>query len=196
MPWLGTVLAQPHGVPQADAAPATDWTGEPIALALARSINIPLAPDQVRSKEVGDPSPTHGWAAVGRNDLQDWRGGFDAGPGLTISFGIERSVSLNGNLVTTTSLNVPDIARMGSGQAGAGSTAATMNLIQNGAGNIFQAAQLSPSAAATVIQNSLNEQKIQSLTVINATANSLSLLKSFNAQTALKDALANSIGVR
>lgn len=69
-------------------------------------------------------------------------------------------------------------------------------LIQNGLGNTFAQSALSPEAAATIIQNSANNQTIQSLTVINAATNSLELLKDANLQSTLLDALTQSTGAR
>lgn len=69
-------------------------------------------------------------------------------------------------------------------------------LIQNGLGNTFSQTALSPETAATIIQNSANNQTIQSLTVINAATNSLELLKGANLQSTLLDALTQSAGAR
>lgn len=51
-------------------------------------------------------------------------------------------------------------------------------------------------AAVTVVQNTLDNQAIKSMTVIDAGVNSLGLLRSINVQTVLKDALMGAIGVR
>ncbi len=75
-------------------------------------------------------------------------------------------------------------------------TGASVNLVQNGPGNTFEPATLPQTVAATVIQNTLNNQSIKSLTVINTTVNSLSVLKGINAQATLSDALGNSLGIR
>jgi hypothetical protein len=119
--------------------------------------------------------------------LDAMRGGFEAAGGLQVSFGIERSIYINGALVTTTSLNVAD-----SGQVTAipGSSIA---LMQSGANNNFQSGPSATTNAATVIQNSLDNQKIQGVTVINATVNSLSLTKSANIQSSIQDALTGSL---
>lgn len=69
-------------------------------------------------------------------------------------------------------------------------------LIQNGPGNLFSSAALPQGAVGTFIQNSVNNQTIQSLTIINATTNSLELLKGANLQSTLFDALTQSAGVR
>lgn len=75
---------------------------------------------------------------------------------------------------------------------GGGATA----LIQNGLGNMATTGILSPEAAATVIQNSANNQTIQSVTVINAATNSLDLLKGANLRSTLLDALTQSARIR
>ncbi len=88
-------------------------------------------------------------------------------------------------------------ARLNSEQAKiSGINGATVSLVQNGPGNTFQPGPLSQTAAATVIQNTLDNQSIKSLTVINTTVNSLSVLKALNVQASLKDALGNSLGIR
>lgn len=69
-------------------------------------------------------------------------------------------------------------------------------LVQNGLGNQFSPAALSQGAVGTFIQNSVNNQTIQSLTIINATTNSLELLKGANLQSTLFDALTQSAGAR
>jgi hypothetical protein len=45
----------------------------------------------------------------------------------------------------------------------------------------------------TVIQNTLNNQKIQNVTVINATVNSLEILKGINLQSSLRSAVIDSL---
>ncbi|MEO6353322.1 MAG: hypothetical protein ABI575_04600 [Oxalobacteraceae bacterium] len=88
-------------------------------------------------------------------------------------------------------------ARLTTEQAKIGSiTGAAVNLIQNGPGNVFQPGPLPQTVAATVIQNTLDNQNIKSLTVINTAVNSLGVLKAINAQASLRDALGNSLGVR
>jgi hypothetical protein len=50
--------------------------------------------------------------------------------------------------------------------------------------------------AATVVQNSLNNQDIRTLTQINAGVNSLGILHAINTQGALRDALIGAVGLR
>ncbi len=203
------------------------------------------------------PAPFHDWVAVDSTVLDEMRGGFDIGPGLKVSFGIERIVNLNGVLQTMTRIEVPDAVKLTQSQqalapapapagtasavatnaaavaaqavetaaaaadttaartataAPAATPAATSNataapvatnlgngtaaLIQNGAGNSFSPVALPQTAGATFIQNSVNNQTIQSLTIINAATNSLELLKGANLQSTLLDAITQSAGTR
>jgi hypothetical protein len=66
-------------------------------------------------------------------------------------------------------------------------------LIQTGGGNIVVPAAFSASSVGTVVQNSLNDQKIQSLTVVNATVNSMQILKELNLQAAISSAINDSV---
>ncbi|WP_147384004.1 hypothetical protein [Noviherbaspirillum sedimenti] len=75
-----------------------------------------------------------------------------------------------------------------------GNGAAT--LIQHGPGNTFAPGLLAQAAGATFIQNSVNNQTIQSVTIINAATNSLELLKGANLQSTLFDALTQFAGTR
>jgi hypothetical protein len=126
---------------------------------------------------------TDSWRPVSTVYLDRMRGGFDAGAGLQISFGIEREGYVNGKLISATRFNIEDFNRLSAAQANAVNTA----IVPSGAGSV------APPAAALVIQNTLNLQHIRSLTVINATANSLELIKSLNLQSTLADALAQSL---
>ncbi len=137
------------------------------------------------------------WTAVSDEQLADTRGGFDANSGLTVSFGIIRSVMVNGDLVTQTSFNLPDVTQISSEQARLASAAiADAGLVQIGTGNSIESLINLQLASSTVIQNSLNNQNIQTLTIINTGVNSLSLLKELNTQTVLQDALLGAMGSR
>ncbi|MCD9121068.1 flagellin [Cupriavidus sp. UGS-1] len=216
-----------------------------------------------------------GWTPVASARLEELRGGFETG-GLQVSFGIERAVYINGNLVVSTSLVIPDVSRITSEQAGrlaaalqsaanAGSVAANalgqagqgtstpgsgsasssasagqpgtatstpgtatvaapspappsgattmpapaviatatgsvttnglLNLIQNGPGNSFNAGALA-GTPATVIQNSLNNQSIQSLLTIDAGVNTLQAFRAGVAGAALNSALQRAASMR
>ena len=134
------------------------------------------------------------WTAVGAERLDESRGGFDAG-GLIMSFGIERAVYINGNLVTTTSFNVSDVGKITSDQMKTlTAQAASMGLVQNGPGNTFQLTTGNASLPGSIIQNTLNNQNIKSTTVINATSNSLNLIRGINTLDTFSNAINSSLG--
>ena len=130
--------------------------------------------------------------ALADTSLDRVRGGFSV-DGLSISFGIQRAVYVNGALVTTTSLNVSDLGRITAGRGTTAFDAGTIGLIQSGAGNVVSPTMISAGSVGTVIQNTLDGQKIQNVTIINATTNSLGLLKSINLQSSLRGAVIDSL---
>jgi hypothetical protein len=138
------------------------------------------------------------WPEIKVSDarLDEMRGGFDVAPGLQVAFGIERMVFVNGELVATTSFNIPNVAQITSSQAQMlANTLGTTTLVQNGPGNSFQPGG-APSAAATIVQNTLNNQDIKALTTINTTVNTLGAYKALNLQSTLDRAIANTVGTR
>lgn len=134
------------------------------------------------------------WTAVEDSTLASMRGGFDFGNGLSVSFGIERAVYINGALVTNTTINVGDLARVTPEQAAMISRqAAAINLVQNGPGNASTLTGSDLAMPGTVIQNTLSNQNIQSQTIINASSNALGLMKTLNTLNSLCEALGNSV---
>jgi hypothetical protein len=177
-------------------------TGEPVQLTLDTLDNVLAATEEDRSypanpEPLSDSgvNPMQGdFLVVNDNMLDEVRGGFLTENGLQISFGIERAVYVNGNLIATTSLNVSDLSKMSAGQASPGGLSpGSLGLIQIGPGNTFQPGPLSPSSVATVIQNTLNNQKLQNVTTISATVNSLEVLKGLNLQSSLRNAISDSL---
>ncbi|MFL6675704.1 MAG: hypothetical protein ACJ8LG_20710 [Massilia sp.] len=135
------------------------------------------------------------WTPVATSVLEDTRGGFALNSGLMVSFGLERLVSLNGNVVSRTSLQVADLTRLSPEQAQQTRDAlSSVKLIQNGHDNIYVGAAPGQLAGGTVVQNNLNDQVIRSQTVISASLNSLALLKALQFQQSLGDALAGAAG--
>jgi hypothetical protein len=127
------------------------------------------------------------WKPVGEAVLATMRGGFQGGVNDPfISFGIERAVSVNGKLVTSTTLTIPNLAQLASGGAGS-----MLTVTQNGLGNAFSAAD--PHSLMTVIQNTLDNQAIQSKTTINASVAALSWAKSLAYSNSLNQAIAASV---
>ncbi|MDM0016808.1 hypothetical protein [Variovorax saccharolyticus] len=133
------------------------------------------------------------WMAVGDATLDRLRGGFDAGGGLMVTFGISRAVYINGGLVTQTTLNFGQLNNLNAAQAEQLSKQmAALNLVQNGPGNTFAPQQAGTSG--TVIQNTLDNQHIVNRTVIDASSNSLGMIKNQNMQSTINDAVARAIG--
>lgn len=176
-PWMVGAQAQEGAAPVLVPAAA-----EPSALAHVVS-GIPAADELA------------GWTPVSQDTLDNARGGYDLGNGLMASFGIDRAVYVNGNLVTSTSFNVPDIAHMTPAQATAMQTALnTVTVTQIGPNNTFDPSSIGQNAGATVIQNTLNGQHIQSITTINTSVNSLNVFRQANFQDALQQAQLQAIG--
>jgi hypothetical protein len=130
---------------------------------------------------------------VGNAQLDAMRGGFDSGNGLLASFGIDRVVYINGNLATRTSVSIPDIDHMTTAQAHAlAAVGGVLTVVQSGQGNT---AALAPSGAtATVIQNSLDGQHVQSLTTIDASVDHLDQFRSARLGDTLQGELIQSLG--
>lgn len=141
--------------------------------------------------------PGDGWQAVDDATLEQARGGFDMPGGLNLSLGIERLVSINGEVVASTSFTIADVARLSAAEASQARAALTaMNVVQNGTGNLFAAGALEQAMAGTVIQNSLNDQVLRSQTIVNTSVNSLELLKIANFHDTLQNALDTVAGTR
>lgn len=214
---LGDVMTAPDAVEAVTADSATDDTSLKAAIAArqevkrikqrARAEAAELArTEKVRAEEIGTTpaarvNPFGGErVAVRDNALDRVRGGFVTN-NLNIAFGIERAVYINGSLVTTTSLNISDTGRVTSSVDAKALTPGSLALIQSGAGNsvaggAFSSASgvgLNANAIGTVVQNTLDGQKIQNITVINATANSLGVLRDLNLQNNLRSSLIDSL---
>jgi hypothetical protein len=135
------------------------------------------------------------WSPVSQETLDETRGGFDIGNGLVASFGIDRAVYVNGNLVTSTSFNIPDIAHITPTQATAMATALnTVSVTQIGPNNAIDPSALGQMSGGTVIQNTLNNQSIQSITTLNTSVNSLNAFRQANFQNSLQQSQLQSLG--
>lgn len=164
------------------------------------------------------PFTPDAWQAVSDDQLAQLRGGFDLGAGLTVSFGIARTVLVNGEVMSRMSFNLPDLRNITPEQARVAAVAmGQLNLVQQGPGNGVAPAvaspprvplPLSPDAPAavaqaawttgggTVIQNTLDNQLLQQMTVLNTSVNSLGLLKMGHTRAALQDAVLGALGQR
>jgi hypothetical protein len=125
--------------------------------------------------------------------LAETRGGFDSN--LVVSLGLERLVTINGNLVSGIQFNVADLAHITGPEAAMVRDAlAPSQLVQNGMGNaVSDPMMLSQTVSALLIQNTANDQLIRSQTTINASVNTLSALKGMNFEGSLRQALAGAV---
>ena len=139
------------------------------------------------------------WRAVDAAELDAARGGFQLPSGLAVGLGIERTVAINGQLITQTRFAVADVRTMNAEQAAMARDAMfSLQLVQNGrvTSNDPVAAAMAGAAlprglGATIVQNSLDNQRIQSQTVIDASVNSLDGYKALNFSSSVLDALAH-----
>ena len=162
-------------------------------------------------------------AALDTQSLDDVRGGFDMN-GISFTIGIERAVYINGNLIATNVLNVKELQSAVGGASMASALPAnpattvagvqngtankvvpqvsqnsqqvssgSLGVIQNGPGNNV-ASQVIQNPAATVIQNSLNNQTIQNVTTINASVvNSMPTVRALSIQNAIQYGIVSSL---
>lgn len=127
--------------------------------------------------------------------LEQARGGFETSGGLLVSLGVERSVSINGNTVSSTSFSIADVSKLSALEAQRmGEVLSIATVVQNGGGNIVQPDIAQQGPGALLIQNSLNDQMIRSQTTINTSVNSMSMLARLNFDAGLRDALSSVVG--
>ena len=135
-------------------------------------------------------------AALDTASLDEVRGGFELeGGSLKFTIGIERAVYINGNLVANNVLNLKDLQSTTGGASVAAAAPAVATgavIVQNGPGN-YVAPQVAQNPTATVIQNSLNDQKIQAVTTINASVNSLQTVRAMSVQSAIQYGIVSSL---
>ncbi len=132
-----------------------------------------------------------GWVPVAATVLDAARGGFTFDTGLRLTLGIDREISINGEVVSRTSLQLTDVSRLSPEQAQQTSAAlSAVKLVQNGPDNIVAGAMSTQTLGGTVIQNSLNDQLIRTHTVIHSSVNSMALMQTLNFQGSLGEAIA------
>ncbi len=145
------------------------------------------------SASLADDGP-EGWAAVDADTLDETRGGFETPGGLNLSLGIERVVSINGEIMSRTNVAISDMNAITADQlAQAREALGGARLIQIG-GNNLVAPDLGLANGATLVQNTMNDQTIQTYTTISSTVNSMALIKDLNFHGTIRDAIVRSAG--
>jgi hypothetical protein len=157
-------------------------------LCLALLLAVLLVPSGARGQggELGAE-----WRPVDPARLAQMRGGFQMPSGMMLSFGIERVVFLNGELTARIAVRIPDVARITPEQAQALADFNRGMVVQIGEGNRFDPAQ---GAGGLVIQNTLDDQDIRTLTRIEVGTDTLGAYQNLNANGALTDALIRTSG--
>jgi hypothetical protein len=116
--------------------------------------------------------------------LDDLRGGYALPGGLSIAFGLERTVAINGEMVVAQRIDIPDLSRMTAEQAQQLAALSQGQTVQVGG-----ATTITPGMGTLVIQNAIDGQQIQASTTLHTAVNTLTLLQNLNFNQTLSDAL-------
>jgi len=111
--------------------------------------------------------------------LDGCRGGFVTPSGLAISFGIERIVTLNGNVLAHSALQFGELGHL------------TAGVPRDGAGMPLQFGR--NLLGGSVLQNSLDNQLIGQTTIINASVDARGALQAMHFQSTLSQALTSAL---
>jgi hypothetical protein len=151
-----------------------------------------LAPQTRRAPADGngaDDLPLMASNAVADDVLGDMRGGLDVGEDMQIAFGLTRSGSVNGVEQFSSTFRIDDLATLASG---AGLNPAQLALLQQGVGNVLDPGALVSLTGnfGTVIQNTLDNQSIATMTVIDVSLQNVSgILSGISASDAIGQSL-------
>lgn len=147
------------------------WTHIPAAAIVIMTL-LTAIPPFVHADELVD------LAQVEDRELAETRGGYQFPSGFEISFGIERAVYIDGVLQTLNTYNIPSLTSLFSNSSATSAAADVARLL---------------AALPTVVQNSLNNKTISSLTTINATVTARELFREINLSSSLADALSSTL---
>jgi hypothetical protein len=141
---------------------------------------------------------------------------------LRVDIGITREVHINGNLVARSHLSIPDLGMLMKGRGAGPTISTTVGgpgaggsgpllvngvevtsvpvalteaglIVQNGRGNSAPSlSQIGAQAIPTIVQNTLDNQKISTLTHVNARLNSVSLMNTLRLNEVMNSATARS----
>lgn len=156
--------------------------------AVATGLACTAWPTTANAQEYGTIGPE--WVAVDPLRLDALRGGFVMPSGLVLSFGIERTILVNGELVASTRISIPDVAGMSGEQAHALAELQDTLRVQVGASNVLE----HTGSGGVVIQNSLDGQTIRAATTLDISVGTLGMFQELNANAALQSALNGATG--
>lgn len=151
----------------------------------------PVGAHATPSSAVPSPgAPRAGWVPIEPARLARMRGGFVTASGLSLSFAVQRSVHVDGVLVSYVHVDVPDVARITPTQAEELARLSRAQVLQLGTGNLVQPG----SGAGLIVQNAIDNRHIQIQTSVDTAVNTLGLLQAINAGDALNSALTGARG--
>ena len=133
-----------------------------------------------------DPPSAFDAAAVPDDALARVRGG--------ISFEMARIATVNGERVADFQVRIPDVAHVTRDQAEALAKATSLLVIQNGPANTMNLRDI--GGGSTLIQNTLNDQRLAVLTTMSVQTNTLGAFRELNFQESLARAPGALGGVR
>lgn len=165
--------------------PARRWLWHLLVTALLAAGAVAWSPPAASAE--GAPA---GWTPVEPARLDALRGGYVLPSGLQVSFGFQRMAWVNGELVSSLQIVIPDVAAMTSEQAEQLARLGETELVQLGPGNAFEGGV----GAGLVLQNSLDGADIRVMTTIEAGTSALGMLQAINFGAALGSAGVGAIG--
>lgn len=163
----------------------------PSLAAIAICIGLPVSFDALAQEHTQAVPSRNDWTPIDPARLLEMRGGLQMPSGLSLSFGIERAVYVNGELVASASLRIADISQISTDQAKALVAMNEGMVVRVGEGNTFDAAGMHNGL---VIQNTLDGQDIQAITTLDVGVDTLGMLQEMNTFDALQNALLNAPG--
>lgn len=140
-----------------------------------------------------EPDPLKECRSAGDKELSDIRGGYVAGNGLEVAFGIDKMLALNGVLLVSDTLSFVLGAAANQGAAGVAGSMASK--VQNGPGNSIDLSALSGLRADsfTFIQNSLDRAVIQNTTTLDVSVTVRNLYRDLNLSSIMNRQLIDSL---
>jgi hypothetical protein len=145
-----------------------------------------------RPAEAAEDGPPAGWTPLEAERLDALRGGWSLPSGLVVSFGFERLAWVNGELVASTRIDIPDVANLSGAQARELDQLRQTQVVQVGPGNAFDG--VAGAGPGLVLQNSLDGTQIRVLTTLEAGTNALGMLQAANFTDAMGRAGLGAVG--
>lgn len=169
-----------------------DWTLGKSLGACALILGAPLAQKAAASEgEGGNAAPAKSgfgdeWVPIDPARLDEMRGGFELPSGQVLSFGIERAVYVNGELTASNTLRIADLSKVSAADVKAINAFNEGLVVQVGDNNSFEPVKM---PGGVVIQNTLDNQHIITVTRMDVGSNVLSSFQELNTANALHDSL-------